>query len=375
MSDFLNEDGLRYYDQLLKSIVGGSIEINGNVISLLSVSGQEIATATIPKSSYELASATVDGLLSKSDFVKLDGIQAGATKTEASGTNGKLVVNGSEIDVYIHPSHSALASNLYKITTNAQGHVTAGTAVTKADIVALGIPAQDTTYDLATASGNGLMSKGDFSKLAGISANANKVEASSTNGKIKIDGSDVAVYTHDSHTAHASGFYKITVNAQGHVTAATAVTKSDITALGIPSENTTYGVVTADNNGLMSSADFTKLKGIGNGAQANVIETVYLNGNALTVNSKGVNIDLSAYALKSDIASAVEYQGKVSSFADLPTDAEKGDMYDVEAAFSIGDTQYEAGTNVIWNGTGWDAMAKMFDISAISNAKIDALFA
>ena len=39
---------------------------------------------------------------------------------------------------------SAFASGLYKITTNAQGHVTAATAVQKSDITALGIPAQDT---------------------------------------------------------------------------------------------------------------------------------------------------------------------------------------------------------------------------------------
>ena len=39
---------------------------------------------------------------------------------------------------------SAFANGLYKITTNAQGHVTAATAVTKSDITALGIPAQDT---------------------------------------------------------------------------------------------------------------------------------------------------------------------------------------------------------------------------------------
>lgn len=39
---------------------------------------------------------------------------------------------------------SAFANGLYKITTNAHGHVTAATAVQKSDITALGIPAQDT---------------------------------------------------------------------------------------------------------------------------------------------------------------------------------------------------------------------------------------
>ena len=49
---------------------------------------------------------------------------------------------------------SAFASGLYKITTNAQGHVTAATAVQKSDITALGIPAQDTVYTHPTSSGN-----------------------------------------------------------------------------------------------------------------------------------------------------------------------------------------------------------------------------
>ena len=47
---------------------------------------------------------------------------------------------------------AAFASGLYKITTNAEGHVTAATAVAKADITGLGIPAQDTTYSAMTDS-------------------------------------------------------------------------------------------------------------------------------------------------------------------------------------------------------------------------------
>ena len=41
-------------------------------------------------------------------------------------------------------------------------------------------------------------------------------------------------------SAYTAGLYKITTNSEGHVTNATAVTKGDITALGIPSQDTTY---------------------------------------------------------------------------------------------------------------------------------------
>ena len=47
---------------------------------------------------------------------------------------------------------------------------------------------------LASASANGAMSSSDFTKLAGISAQANKTEASETNGNIKIDGTETTVY-------------------------------------------------------------------------------------------------------------------------------------------------------------------------------------
>ena len=46
------------------------------------------------------------------------------------------------------------------------------------------------------------------------------------------------VYTHPTYTTKSSGLYKITVNGLGHVSNATAVTKADITALGIPSSDT-----------------------------------------------------------------------------------------------------------------------------------------
>ena len=50
-------------------------------------------------------------------------------------------------DAYVHPTYTAYASGLYKVTVSEEGHVTAAVAVQKSDITALGIPAQDTVYD------------------------------------------------------------------------------------------------------------------------------------------------------------------------------------------------------------------------------------
>jgi hypothetical protein len=78
--------------------------------------------------------------------------------------------------------------------------------------------------------------------------NITKVEASSTNGKIKINGTDTTVYTHPTHTSKTSGLYKITVDGTGHVSAATAVAKSDITALGIPAQDTWVAMTAATSS-------------------------------------------------------------------------------------------------------------------------------
>ena len=54
---------------------------------------------------------------------------------------------------------------MYKVTVDGTGHVSVATAVAKSDITGLGIPAQDTTYSVATTSANGLMSSTDKTDL------------------------------------------------------------------------------------------------------------------------------------------------------------------------------------------------------------------
>ena len=76
---------------------------------------------------------------------RISGLEkVGSTKVEKSTSNGNIKINGVETKVYTHPSYTAKASGLYKITTDATGHVSDATAVAKADITALGIPAKDT---------------------------------------------------------------------------------------------------------------------------------------------------------------------------------------------------------------------------------------
>ena len=237
---------------------------------------------------------------------------------------------------------------------------------------------QDTTYSDATQSAHGLLSKADKAKLDGIAEGATLVAQAATNGYVSINGINTKVYTHPTYTAQDAGLYKITVNGTGHVSVATAVTKSDITALGIPASDTTYGVATQSTDGLMSAADKTTLDNlISTGGEANIIESVKVKTasgtSTLPVSSKSVTVDLSGYAVAADIASAVKWAGQVATYSALPSSPKVGDMYNVLAADASHNVK--AGDNVVWNGTDWDVLAGLVEFDTITTAQIDALFA
>jgi len=124
-------------------------------------------------------------------------------------------------------------------------------------------------------------------KLAGIADNANN-------------------YSHPAYTQRNEGLYKVTVDAQGHVSNVSAVEKGDITALGIPAQDTTYSDATESAAGLMPASAVTKLKGIEADADVNIIESVKVNGSALTVTDKAVDIPVPTGALASKSQVAID---------------------------------------------------------------------
>lgn len=78
-----------------------------------------------------------------------------------------------------------------------------------------------------------------------------------------------------------------------------------------------------DGSRLMTNAEGTKLAGIEEGAEVNVIETVKVGGVALDVTEKAVNIDLSAYAVKSEMETALDGKVDKADGMSLMSDAEK----------------------------------------------------
>ena len=98
----------------------------------------------------------------------------------------------------------------------------------------------DTIAD-ATTSTSGLMTASMVSKLNGIASGAN-------------------AYSHPGYTARSSGLYKITVDGTGHVSTVTAVSKTDITALGIPGSDTNTDTKVTQTT--VNSSDYTNWRTI-----------------------------------------------------------------------------------------------------------------
>ena len=105
------------------------------------------------------------GFVDLSNYVQKDGAKQLSTEDFTTALKTKL----EGLEEFKHTTGLTKESGLYKVTVDDRGHVTAAEAVTKADITALEIPGQDTTYSDVVASGaSGLMSGADKAKLDGI---------------------------------------------------------------------------------------------------------------------------------------------------------------------------------------------------------------
>lgn len=75
--------------------------------------------------------------------------------------------------------------------------------------------------------------------------------------------------------------------------------------------------------------------------------------------------------LGTKLTSVYSYKGSKATFAELPTDAALGDVWNVEEAHN----NTPAGTNWAWNGTEWDALGGSIDLSKYyTKEDIDANF-
>lgn len=199
----------------------------------------------------------------------------------ALGTTSSTAFRGDYGNVaYTHATAkgSAFASGLYKITTNAQGHVTAATAVTKNDITALGIPAQDTntntTYTISKSGSTITLTGSDGKKTSvtdsnttyslssfGITATAaelnkldgctatvtelNYVDGVTSNIQTQLNGKAASSHTH-SYLPLSGGTLTGRLTANGKISAPTS---GSSWISGMTVTNATLGITTPNTHG------------------------------------------------------------------------------------------------------------------------------
>lgn len=331
---FLNDTGLTHLWSIIKSALGNKVD---------KVSGKGLSTndyTTAEKN--KLAGIAAGANVNQNAF---SNVTVGSTTVAADSTTDTLtLVAGSNVSITPDATNdkitiSATVPTKVSQLTNDSGYKTtdnnttysiskSGSTITLtgSDGSTSTVSDANTTYGVATTSAAGLMSVDDKKKLNGVASGAevnqnafsNVVVGSTTvaadsktdtltlvagsnvtltpdatNDKITIASKDT-VYTHPSYSAKSAGLYKVTVDGTGHVSAATAVTKSDITALGIPAQDTTYNTATTSANGLMSSGDKSKLDGIATGATKVVVDSSLSTSSANPVQNKLVTTEINS---------------------------------------------------------------------------------
>lgn len=185
-------------------------------------------TPPTTNTTYNDVTQSTHGLMTATDKKKLDGIASGATKVTDSTVAG-WGYKKTDTNTWRPVETTLTNENLNNVTI--AGFYSAGggnTVVNKPNGVEhFGM------IVVHRASGSYYVQI-----LFNDSASWRRFCVNGTWGNWSQDKLTDTVYTHPSYTAKSNGLYKITVNSTGHVSGTTAVTKSDITALGIPSTDT-----------------------------------------------------------------------------------------------------------------------------------------
>lgn len=174
--------------------------------------------------------------------------------TQISNTAGKTIATIDEADGKVSATFqdiSILSSQISDkgtagcvATLDANGHVPSSQLPSYVDDVIEGtvstFPATGETGKIYVDTTTNTSYRWSGSQYVKVASDLSLGETSSTAYRGDYGASAYAHAVTNKGSAFTSGLYKITTNSEGHVTAATAVQKSDITALDIPGSDTTY---------------------------------------------------------------------------------------------------------------------------------------
>ena len=200
------------------------------------------------KASTAVATTSANGLMSKDDKTKLDGIATGAEVNQNAFSNIKIGDKTVVADVKTDTVELVAGSNV--TITAADDKIT--------------IASTNTQYELATTTANGLMSKDDKTKLNGIATGANNYVHPNAHAATMITEDSTHRFVTDaeksawnakansvdltSHTGNTSNPHSVTKSqvGLGNVTNDSQVKRSE---MGVAS-----GVATLDTNGKVPSS-------------------------------------------------------------------------------------------------------------------------
>lgn len=153
---------------------------------------------------------------------------------------------------------------------------------------------------------------------------------------------------------------KVSVTATGGITEIPKATNTELGGVLVEpgSVQANWIPVHADNSGKI----WSEYPFIANSTTAGVVK----GGSEITVAVDGTLEVSNTIARKSDIVNVYIYKGSKPTFEELPTQNNVvGDVWNVESN----------NMNYAWTGTGWDPLGSILEITPITNAEIDALFA
>lgn len=412
---YLDYNGLSYFWGKLKAYFAAKsgeftadhlakVDANGNI----SDSGKSLSD--LATSDHVHGNVTNDGKLQTTDVAiasgdKLvitdssDGNKIARTSASFDGTSdGKALTKKGTFEDFVKPVASATNGNFAGLDANGQitdsgknaadfktqqtavnDPTASGTSVTFIDTISQNangeISATKKTVKAVTAStsgtgGNdGLMTAAMAEKLAGITAGATKVEASQTNGNIKIDGSETTVYTHPTTTAVAAAAVKVGNDANGHVVLGGALTKSDVGLGNVTNDaqvtrsemGVANGVATLGSDGRVPSEQLPSYVD-------DVMEITEFANEAPVIGNKGdtcyILNDQKIYIWEDTWKQYAEPEtGKIYVLLTDSTVTDRGQRVD-----------YAANSQFRWSG---NSMVKLNDggVSEITNGEIDTIMA
>lgn len=256
----VNGTALAIADKMVDILIG-----TGATNGTLSVNGADVAVKGLAALAYkaQVSESDLDAALTAVLAAKAAKADVDTLIGTDTGKSVRTIANEELAAQLIPEGAQESLDTLTEIAQWIQDHpddaAAMNTAIAKLNGIVAGIGGEDDDYATVMAAIEGKIA----AALTDISEGATKVEASETNGNIKIDGVETPVYTHPTTSAVAAGFKKVGNDDKGHVVLGADVTKQDIVALGIPAQDTTYSnVVAGGASGLMSGADKTKLDGI-----------------------------------------------------------------------------------------------------------------